>query len=333
MNVYTFKRNLSSICGLLDWKWRHVQPGLYIFNFHRIGDADRTLFDPNIFSADVSQFTTQIAIISNRFRVINIRELLQIVESAKEISEPLAMVTFDDGYEDNYSNSLPVLQAYNIPAVFFLPTDFIGNKEIPWWEEAAWVVRQSKNDAINLEGLKDPIYINKNDIRNVVRKVLRYFKDYGDKSIKEKMLELKNVCGVDQKFEGAASLFMSWEQVHELKQQGMDVGAHTCSHRILSHLNSEDQRMELSDSKTLIEQKLGSEIYTLAYPVGGDDTYSDQTIEIAKDCGYKLAFTFPKGGGISHRNVRDRFAIPRLSLEPQFTLPDIQFAVTHAARL
>jgi len=333
MNAYRIKRDVAAICGLLKWKWSHINPGLYIFNFHRIGDAELTPFDPNVFSANEQQFKTQIEIISRRFRVIGISELSKLIESGEQFIEPLAMITFDDGYEDNYSHSLPVLQTYEIPATFFVSTDFIGNTDFPWWEKVAWMIHHTERDSINLAGMESPVDIDKSCMGLVIQKVLRHFKDFGGNTIEDKLKNLESECDVEFKFNPSEPLFMSWDQVSELQRHGMDIGSHTCSHKILSHLDVNEQKAELSESKSILERRLGTEVSSLAYPVGGVDAYTEETASIAQECGYRLAFTFPRGGGVSHRAVTDRFAIPRLSLEPEFKLADIQYSVASAPRL
>ena len=94
MNGYVIKRNIVSLTGFLKWKWKHIPPGLYVLNFHRIGNPDTTPFDPNVFSGNEGQFAEHIKVITSRFRVISIRELLNIMDLSMTLSEPVAMITF-----------------------------------------------------------------------------------------------------------------------------------------------------------------------------------------------------------------------------------------------
>jgi len=333
VNKNSIRRNIARSTGFLNWNWKHIPSGLFVFNFHRIGDPNGTLFDPNVFSCNEQQFTNHLKVIMSRFRLINIQELVDLVESASIPVEPLAMITFDDGYVDNFTKSLPILKSFGATATFFLPTNYIENRQIPWWEEVAWIVRNTKRKTISLSSLEKPLRIDSLKADDSIRQVLRYFKDDKELTIDEKMMNLKKDCEQEFDFKDDISLFMSWDQVRQLQTEGMDIGSHTCSHRILSHQGQVDQKSELCDSKKMIEEQIGSKIYAFAYPVGGADSYSSDTCRSVKESGYKVAFTFPLGGGKTINPALKPFEIPRLSLEADYSLADIQYATVFARRL
>lgn len=87
---------------------------------------------------------------------------------------------------------------------------------------------------------------------------------------------------------------MDWAALKELDVSGLvTIGGHTCSHPLdLKSLPVDEQRRELTDSKNLLESKLGHSIPFLAYPVGSADA---KTLKIAKDVGYTMAFTMRNG--------------------------------------
>ena len=173
-----------------------------MFNFHRIGDPEDTPFDPNVFSSSEEQFAEQIGIISSRFRIINVSELLAISDSNQALSEPLAMITFDDGYIDNYTKAFPILKSFEVTAIFFLVTNFLSEQGIPWWDEVAWIIRNSCQDSVNLPGLRQPIQIDRNDLPRSIRTVLRYFKDIEEPSLSKKIELVNKINSFSQKSVG-----------------------------------------------------------------------------------------------------------------------------------
>ena len=114
------------------------------------------------------------------------------------------------------------------------------------------------------------------------------------------LLKAKNIpCGmfVHTDFVGNSSGShpkMTWAQLKDLDATGLvEIGGHTCSHPgDLKSLPLDVQERELTESKTLLEDKLGHPVPFLAYPVGSADR---KTIELAKSAGYTMAFTMKNG--------------------------------------
>ena len=82
--------------------------------------------------------------------------------------------------------------------------------------------------------------------------------------------------------------YMRWEQIKELHDNGMTVGSHGMTHRILTELNDRDLDYELKESKKILEQRLGLTIDYLSIPRG---FYHQKVIQKAKEVGYKAIFT------------------------------------------
>jgi peptidoglycan/xylan/chitin deacetylase (PgdA/CDA1 family) len=92
-----------------------------ILMYHSVGDNNE------FFTVKPRDFEKQMAHISkNGFNVISLTELVGLISSKKNISRKTVAVTFDDGYEDNYLNALPILKKYRIPATIFVSTALIG---------------------------------------------------------------------------------------------------------------------------------------------------------------------------------------------------------------
>ena len=76
---------------------------------------------------------------------------------------------------------------------------------------------------------------------------------------------------------------MTWDMAREMSDAGMEFGSQTCSHRIMSHLSIEEQDHEAKASKELIEKELNTSIKAFAYPVGGKDSFTAETVRIIKN--------------------------------------------------
>ncbi|MEK7523578.1 MAG: polysaccharide deacetylase family protein [Patescibacteria group bacterium] len=98
------------------------------------------------------------------------------------------------------------------------------------------------------------------------------------------------------------SLHMSWDQIKELRDSGMEIGSHTLWHPYLT--KSKKAKAEIEDSKKKLEEELGIPITTFAYPFGD---YNEQIEKMVADAGYTTARLFSTGNGISQENI---FRIP-----------------------
>ena len=299
------KRALSATP--LVWPFR--PNGLYVFNYHRIGDSALSDFDPNVFSCTSARFENQLVFFKNSFTVISEDELLTIFDSEKTYNDKFALITFDDGYIDNYELAYPLLLKHKLPASFFIATDFILNNVIPWWDEIAFIIKACNPNHIKLTSIKEEFNLTNVPIDYKIKEVLRQFKQSKKPSMDEKIAELRDALGYYDKIETNQPLFMNWQQMLEMKANGMTFGSQTCSHSILSHLSNEQQEFEIKNSKLKLETKLNTTISSIAYPVGTIDSYNQTTLKLTKHYGYKIGFSFISG---INQTANNQFEFRRL---------------------
>jgi hypothetical protein len=132
------KRRIKAAAGHLLYRSSayHLRwPGrALIAVFHRVDD--RYPADP--ITVTRRAFTRFLDFFTSYFRVISLSELLMRLGSNADISRHL-VITFDDGYLDNWVVAAPELAARGLPACFFITTGFIGSQEDAWWDAARGV--------------------------------------------------------------------------------------------------------------------------------------------------------------------------------------------------
>ena len=89
--------------------------------------------------------------------------------------------------------------------------------------------------------------------------------------------------------------FVSWDQVREMWDEGIEFGSHTMSHQSLGMLSDEQVTRELKDSKQRLEEELGQTVIGLAYPYGTVRDYNSRIAELVADAGYTWAVTLLSG--------------------------------------
>ena len=303
--VYRFIRTVKNDC-------------LLVLNYHRLYKQSlRTKFDVNVFEHSADVFEQHLKFIKNNFTVVSENDVLQMVSSNK-INDRCVLVTFDDGYIDNYTVAYPLLTAYDIPAVFFIPTEFINERSLGWWDIVSYIIKKSSRNVISL---------NKNKFSITTPEEQQQAIDYSLSFIKRTPFEesrffvhdLARACEVVlPAHELQSSQLMQWKHIVEMSENGIAIGSHTHSHWVLSGLDSGQQMDELRVSKEILEKQLGRPVHSLSYPVGGYSHFSRITQEIAERVGYTLSFSYNTGFNKSF--ILDRFDIKRFSLSPDIRL-------------
>ena len=116
--------------GFLLWLPRHyVVP---IMMYHQVNYTDRT--QPNWVSPQ--NFEWQMAYLKKHgYRVIRLAELVEAIEADKPLPKKSAVITFDDGYENNFTQAYPILRKYGFPAIIFVASDKVNTEQYLTWEQ------------------------------------------------------------------------------------------------------------------------------------------------------------------------------------------------------
>jgi peptidoglycan/xylan/chitin deacetylase (PgdA/CDA1 family) len=206
------------------------------------------------------------------------------------------LITFDDGYLDNYQLAFPILRTHRVEAVSFLPTGLVGSCATPWWDRIAYLIRTETRRRFTLrwQGTLD-VNPDANGSKRSRWPVAAHFRKSENADTDYFFPELREATAASDPPAGLRR-FLDWEEARAMVRGGMAIGSHACSHTILSHLGTDAQLRELSASRTQIKERLGIEATTVAYPAGGACCFSASTEGMARDCGHR-AFSFC--GGVS----------------------------------
>src|SRR5437588_9548887 len=103
-----------------------TRDGVLIVNHHRVGDKNACVYDRGVFAASAELFDEQVAYIKRNYPIILPHELAEMWAGGKRLRRMHAMITFDDGYADNYEVAFPILKNHGVSGVFFLITSYVG---------------------------------------------------------------------------------------------------------------------------------------------------------------------------------------------------------------
>lgn len=297
-----------------------------ILAYHRIGTANGSLLDHGLWNASAEQFASQIRFLHNHSDLISLGEMPAAIESG---SGRYTAITFDDGYSDNHDVALPILTDNRATATFFISTGLVDNPRTPWWDELAWIVRTTTRDRIDVPGRADPLAISDNRA-GTIRRVQTAAKRLPGGSLDEFVAQVAESAGTGRIPRELRPPWLSWDQVREMRQAGMEIGGHTVNHPVLSRLAPEVQEYELAESFRRIAAELGEPPRSMSYPVGGPEAYDGVTKDAARAAGWELACHY--AGGYLDGRIPDRYAVPRVAIEPYTRLKDLGAALAWPAR-
>lgn len=318
------KSILSRSRVLKPLKYFH-QNKLIIFNYHRIRDNSKPmLFNENLFGPDAERFRKEMEWIKKETRILSEDELIESIYSKKPFNELCSLVTLDDGYRDNFDIAYPILSKLKIPAIFFIPTQHLTERNVGWWDLVAFFIKNTSQKHFyfqkTLYELTHP--------KNLINLFVSDLKHMEPEKINDYLHQLS--LAVDVPFpakELQCQELMTCEQIKILSDKGMSIGSHSHDHSILSRQNNHTLKKQIGQSIEILESVVQKKIKTIAYPVGGYDHFTSDTKEVVKDLGLKLGFSYLTG--INQWGKVDPFDVKRMRLNPEWLNLDMPLAFPH----
>ena len=256
---------------------------------------------------DAEHFAWQMEWVGALFRVLPLGEAVERLRNGT-LPARAACITFDDGYADNHQVALPILRRLGLPATFFIATGFLdgGRMFNDTVIESLHRVGEGELD-LTAEGLGCHRIASLEDRRAAVSAILRRIK-YA--TLEERARSLDQLRA-RLPLELPNDLMLQSGQVSDLVRQGMEVGAHTVNHPILSQESAARVRAEITDSRAELTRMTGARVNLFAYPNGrlGDD-FALPHREIVGDCDFDAAVTTHPG--VAKRRT-DPYLLPRFT--------------------
>lgn len=285
---------------------------LTILAYHRVLDIDpeRYPYDEDVVSATPEAFDEQMAYVRANFDVVTFSELDLALAERRVPARPL-IISFDDGYRDNYLEALPILHRHGLRAVVYLATGYVGGTDTFWHEKLVYWLKASNRPHIRFgaAGEKLPLGAQRSA---TLRRVLTALKLVDERAHARLMAQIEEQvgCGLERRDLVA---FVSWDEVREMHASGIECGAHSVSHYNLAAISPECLHRELADSRAAIETQTGAAVVSLAYPFGGHEHHSEAVRMAAQTAGYQFGLSYVEG--INPLAALDRYGLRRIHVE------------------
>lgn len=274
----------------ISWLARRWQGDAAILGYHRVvpDDEYRLMTGPyKDLSCPVSRFQKQMMFLRADYRVVSMDELFQHV-SAKKPGFVVA-VTFDDGYIDNYSCALPVLEGLRIPATIFVTTRFPEGDTRMWWFDL-WDEIFRRDRLVHFSRGQEFVY----SIKTIGEK-RRCYQRLRNIAVKLSEVNVWTWLGKIKNGNLPAEypeFVCDWDALRIMSANTLiSIGAHSHNHCVLSLCTDIELDSEMRTCKHLLEKELGVGVEHFAYPYGERKHAGEREFQAAMDNGFKTGAT------------------------------------------
>jgi peptidoglycan/xylan/chitin deacetylase (PgdA/CDA1 family) len=252
---------------------RTVRKRLLVLCYHSVISDDVPQDPRTNIAVTTRQFESQMQILRKHWKPISLAEFDAVLQGASELPNDSVLVTFDDGFRNNITHAAPLLKKYDVPAVVFLTSGLIGTTKMLWTQEVAERQRHLRTRVVSVTPISEL-----KRLPNTERLACLG------------LLRANSELVIHSNWQRELYSFMDWDEVRKLRAFGIDVGAHTVNHPILSSLSPDEVRQELSACKVRVEHETGESCYAIAYPNGGEADFTAAIMEECRSLGFRIGF-------------------------------------------
>jgi len=295
-----------------------------ILGYHRILEIDpRTYpYDEDIVSASPDEFDRQMSYVRAHFDVMTFEELAVALRDDR-VPKRALLITFDDGYRDNYAVALPILRRHGLRAIVYVATGYVGGIETFWYEKIAYWMKASRRPAVQFgpSGTVLPLGDRRVETLGHIRTTLKLADEIEHPRL---MAQLAEQMDVPLEHSHLVAT-MTWDEIREMHAQGTEIGAHTVSHLNMAKIGPERLEREVRDSKAAIERETGTRVVSLAYPMGGRAHHNEAVKQMVRAAGFDFGVSYIEG--INPLDSFDRYALRRIHVERNTAFTDFKAAL------
>jgi peptidoglycan/xylan/chitin deacetylase (PgdA/CDA1 family) len=310
------RSRLLPLVARLRSLWRD---DLRILAYHRVLERIEPVgfdFDPELISASADAFHEQMSLLRRRYHPLRFDQALACLDAGRRPPRGSVLVTFDDGYDDNYRVAFPILRDLGVSAMFFVSTGHIDSGRpyaYDWLVHMLCTTTAARLDAPELE-LDCEIAPALAARRALAVQVLDRIKSLDDVAQSALIERLEQAWSLPRSSH-AHCRPMTWDQLREMQRDGMEIGSHGVDHRMLAKLDDAHLAAELQGSHAALQRELGGPVPALSYPVGGPDAFDARVVAQAQGAGFRIACSYI--AGTSRLQPDAQFSLRRIPVERQ----------------
>ena len=297
----------------------------YISMYHYTRDLQHSRY-PGIKGMDVGQFRSQMEFFAANFNVVRMDQVIDVVKNGGALPENALLLTFDDGYIDNFTYAFPVLEEFGFQGSFFIPGKTFTTHQLLDVNKIHYILASADINKLVID-VKDKLdhyrgneydYPSTKELWNEYAVSNRF--DNKETIFVKRILQtalpekLRNLISSElfEKYVGvteeqlAYELYMTLEQIRTLKSHGMYIGIHGYDHYWLGNLPQEQMRKDIFKALEVMDEFIDRKEWVMNYPYGN---FNDNVLSFIAEQGACIGLTTEVG--VADLGTDNRFALPR----------------------
>lgn len=299
---------------------------LFISMYHYTRDLVHSRY-PEIKGLDKPLFRQQIEFMKNNFNVVTMEHVIDAVQGKSELPEKALLLTFDDGYIDNYTVALPVLEEFGVQGSFFIPGKTFATHRLLDVNKIHYILASTDINELVGDVKKEMDYYRGHEYDYALTEEL--FSQYAEANrfdsketiFVKRMLQtvlpekLRNTISSNlfEKYVGVSEeqlsyeLYMTEEQIRTMKRHGMFIGVHGYDHYWLGNLPPEQMREDINMALDTLDEFIDRKHWVMNYPYGN---YNKDVLDYIRSQGACIGLT--TGVRVAETKKDNILELPRL---------------------
>jgi glycosyltransferase involved in cell wall biosynthesis len=268
-------------------------------------------------------FERHMRFLADHYDVVPMARIVACLEAGEPFPPRAVAITFDDGYRDNYTIAYPILRRLGLPATLYVTADAVGDGWRFWVARLRWLLLVCRATALTLPRLGHIDLGSPASRRRAIDRLTVTLKALSCCERDADLERLEAATGIHEPPREATTWMASWEELSEMAAGGIEIGAHSRTHPILTCQDTTVATEEIAGARRLLEKSLGRPVEHFAYPNGGGRPNHDARITaLARAAGFRSAATSERGAvhlgddplrlrrlGVAERHRIDAFAL------------------------
>lgn len=257
-----------------DWMISFLQPGMYV---------------------TTTTFEQQICYLAQHYTI-------GTLDNLDDLScQRTCIITFDDGWSDNYMHAFPILQRFNVPATIFIATNLVGTTEWPWPDRISYYLKRGTRTQLQViyeqvahEGFVQVAQeaLKSNNHYQAIEEVIGCLKRLSHSQVMRLIGNIDRLMLPLYDDLHTRRPWLSWDDIQTMRSRGIAFGAHTHNHKILTNCTTDEAQEEIVTSVETLSRHLGKPVRLFSYPNGD---YNGSVVDILRRQGLTHAVTTRSG--------------------------------------